>query len=336
MGNVAAWMHEAPDAPIAGTGTWRTFVAAQLARKHPQATEERKGASGGSIDVTWYETELDQLNQHDNTPDTAVDMEQLRQKNTSFFWFLTFFHEENNAAWWLQQFTAQRVLSLAKIGANGYKESAATAILRTAWNDSTSVNTKIAAVALHVPWPPPDVDFRQGKAVTFYDVGKPFDYLGNFPAYPFTLDGIRYPNSETAFQCLKFMLANKGPDRQKQSDYVYRAGTERGGRGAFDAARELSASVDHKVWTVIKNWVMLRVVVQKFWDNGDLRRRLLAEVGENDAIAEVTTNDNYWAIPMQEFQPGMYNVGRSGDGNWLGRTHTWVGWFLRHLPSNRE
>lgn len=298
---------------------------------------------GTQFDVDDFDREFNAVVAADETPDTAeADVAALRQAHISFFYFLSVFREERNATWWRNQFAESGITALDGIESNGYTHKAASLILDNAMSDpSTSEHTKLAAVALQVPWPPRNAHFDRGRSVTFYDEDKPYWYLGNFPTSRFTLDGIRYCNSETAFQYLKFVLAGYEKTRAEDSKVVYDAGCDpnRGGRKAFNAANDKlrTKRIDFRnVWRIIRNWVMFRVVFQKFRENSQFKTWLFTEIGDDDAITEVTVNDNYWAVPPSQFRSGVYVTGDNGNGNWLGRTHVWVRRFLMHLESQSQ
>ena len=108
-----------------------------------------------------------------------------------------------------------------------------------------------------------------------------YGFLSNFAAYPFELDGERWPTSEHYFQAMKFL----SPETQsliRSLDTL--------GRAAKVGRREKPLRND---WESVKDQVMFDAVWAKFTQNPDIARKLL-DTGDAYLI-EHTKNDSYWA-----------------------------------------
>lgn len=104
-------------------------------------------------------------------------------------------------------------------------------------------------------------------------------FMSNYYSCEFMMDGIRYKNAEAAFQSHKVPLE----ERRQFSDMPPAAAKHFGRHVSFPAN-----------WDKTRDDVMRRVVMAKFEQNEDLKRRLL-ETG-TQPIEEDTTSwhDNYW------------------------------------------
>lgn len=119
------------------------------------------------------------------------------------------------------------------------------------------------------------------EEIRFYAVKDGYGCFSNFAAYPFELDGKRWPTSEHYFQAQKFAGTPYEEEiRQERSPMIAaRLGRKR--------AWPLRAD-----WEQVKDDVMRRAVRAKFDQHPELREILL---GTGAAVLiEHTQNDAYW------------------------------------------
>lgn len=106
-----------------------------------------------------------------------------------------------------------------------------------------------------------------------------FRFLSNFYPATIVMDGLRFTNSEAAFQ------SQKEPEKANMYEGLDPKTTKAMGRKAN--LRE--------DWDEVKNDVMRRIVKLKFEQNIDLAKKL---IGTGDAVLIEGNNwhDNYWGI----------------------------------------
>lgn len=115
--------------------------------------------------------------------------------------------------------------------------------------------------------------------IRFYRAHDDYGFLSNFAAYPFELDGKRWPTSEHYFQAMKFL----NPETQNLIRSL-----DTPGRAAKVGRREKPLRKD---WESVKDQVMFDAVLAKFTQNPDIARKLLST---GDAyLIEHTKNDSY-------------------------------------------
>ncbi|MCE9547193.1 MAG: NADAR family protein [Planctomycetia bacterium] len=132
-------------------------------------------------------------------------------------------------------------------------------------------------------------------AIHFYSTGDEYGEFSNFAAFPFTLDGKRWPTSEHYFQALKFA----------DEDYREKIRLAKSPMIAARLGRSRKVTI-RRDWESAKIDVMRRAVRAKFAAHQELRALLLA-TGE-EAIVEDAARDDFWGC------------GSTGSGkNWLGR-----------------
>ena len=117
--------------------------------------------------------------------------------------------------------------------------------------------------------------------IRFYRAHDDYGFLSNFAAYPFELDGKRWPTSEHYFQAMKFL----SPETQSLIRSL-----DTPGRAAKVGRREKPLRND---WESVKDQFMFDAVLAKFTQNPDIARKLL-DTGDAYLI-EHTKNDSYWA-----------------------------------------
>ncbi len=133
------------------------------------------------------------------------------------------------------------------------------------------------------------------ETILFYNENELNGYLSNYYLVPIAVDGIVYRSSEHYYQSQK----TEDPDFAKR---IRDAET-------CDEAKNLGNSEECVVrsdWKTYRNMAMMRILIEKFSQNEDLRQMLLST---GDAVlVENSTHDYYW--------------GRGADGsgfNMLGR-----------------
>lgn len=104
-----------------------------------------------------------------------------------------------------------------------------------------------------------------------------FRFLSNFFPATMVMDGLRFTDTEAAFQ------SQKEPEKAHMFEGLDPATTKAMGRKAN--LRE--------DWDEVKNDVMRRVVRLKFEQNTDLRKRLI-DTGDAVLIEGNNWHDNYW------------------------------------------
>ena len=110
-----------------------------------------------------------------------------------------------------------------------------------------------------------------------------YAFLGNFYDAPVEFGGIRYRNSEAAFQ------AQKCEDEEKR---LWFAGLAPG------RAKSLGGRVRlREDWEEVKTGLMLEIVRAKFTQNPELAEKLLATGGKR-LVEGTTWNDTCWGIDI--------------------------------------
>ena len=108
-----------------------------------------------------------------------------------------------------------------------------------------------------------------------------YEWLSNFSAHPFTLDGVRWPSVEHYYQAQKFTGA-EAVERIRRADTALKA--RKAGQN-----RSLTLRPD---WETAREEVMRAATGAKFGQNRALRARLLA-TGEEELVHE-SRNDVFW------------------------------------------
>jgi len=110
--------------------------------------------------------------------------------------------------------------------------------------------------------------------------GTEYEFLSNFAYASVHYEGILYPTSEHAYQAAKF-----APIKTKK--YIARLQTP---NLAKQAGRRPGLRED---WEEVKDMIMYEIVLLKFVQNDEIRRRLLA-TGEEILVEGNTWHDTYW------------------------------------------
>lgn len=106
-------------------------------------------------------------------------------------------------------------------------------------------------------------------------------YLSNFYDVDLVYDGLRYSNSESAFQ------AQKTLDNDFKIKFSFRSGK---------SAKSLGKSVKlREDWELVKDNIMYEVCLQKFLQNKDILDKLLS-TGDAELIEGNLHGDRYWGV----------------------------------------
>lgn len=106
-------------------------------------------------------------------------------------------------------------------------------------------------------------------------------FLSNFSFSPITYEGIKYNSVEAAFQATKTLDINERKSFSKLSPSQAKA-----------KGRQVELRSD---WEEIKDNVMKELIILKFVNNPEYKRKLLA-TGCAELIEENTWNDTYWGV----------------------------------------
>jgi hypothetical protein len=117
--------------------------------------------------------------------------------------------------------------------------------------------------------------------------------MSNFSPHSVVYNGVKYKTSEHAFQAAK--AASK-----KEHDWVADAVSP------LEAKRRGRKVKLKPYWDEVRDAVMLKVVLDKFWQNEDIAEKLV-NTDEAFLIEGNNWHDDYW---------GMV---KDADGNWRGR-----------------
>lgn len=119
--------------------------------------------------------------------------------------------------------------------------------------------------------------------IKFYRTKEKHGYLSNFYKSPFIYGDKEWPTVEHFFQASKFI--------DKVAKELIRVMPSPMGAAIY--GRNNNVYELRKDWDKVKNKIMYTGVYQKFVQNHDLRKKLLAT--EKRLIIEHTANDSYWA-----------------------------------------
>lgn len=114
-----------------------------------------------------------------------------------------------------------------------------------------------------------------------------YAFLSNFYIAPFVYEGIRYTNSEAAFQ------AQKSLDIECRKKF-----SSLDGKQAKALGRKIVLRPD---WEDVKIAVMYRVLVAKFDQNRHLLN-LLLETGDAELIEGNTWGDTFWGVNSYTYE----------------------------------
>ena len=141
--------------------------------------------------------------------------------------------------------------------------------------------------------------------IRFYELTDPFGDFSNYALYPITIDDVKYPTSEHAYQAAKFTdeefvkqiiqasTPNKARELARQQDLPNHRWAWR---------RELNVKIQDSLkrgvkcredWDEIKEDVMLKILRAKFQQHEKLGKLLLS-TGDAE-ISEFTKRDRFWA-----------------------------------------
>lgn len=118
--------------------------------------------------------------------------------------------------------------------------------------------------------------------IRFYSTRDDYGEFSNFAAFPFDLDGKRWPTSEHYFQAQKFV----GTEHEE----TVRLADSPSTAAKIGRSRLLPLRPD---WEEVKDDVMRKALAAKFAQHPRLQRLLLS-TGEA-TLVEHTKNDRYWA-----------------------------------------
>jgi ribA/ribD-fused uncharacterized protein len=130
------------------------------------------------------------------------------------------------------------------------------------------------------------------------------------PIAPVTYNGFTFPSSEHAYQTAKFYGTHDEALQDVFTRMTKYSGKKNPAAQAKAWAREATRS-DYaflREWEKRKDEVMYEVVVRKFQQNTDLRRRLL---GTGDALLEEGNwwGDRYWGVSPARSGRGLNRLG---------------------------
>lgn len=117
--------------------------------------------------------------------------------------------------------------------------------------------------------------------IYFYSTTDTYGAFSNFAAYPFLLDGLRWPTSEHYFQAAKFAGT-------AYAEQIRTAKTPKLA-AAWGRARTIPLRAD---WEAVKEDVMRAALRAKFAAHADIRQLLLDTAAEE--IIEASPIDYYW------------------------------------------
>ena len=110
--------------------------------------------------------------------------------------------------------------------------------------------------------------------------GKYF-YLSNYYNSPVIYEGIKYKNNEAAFQSMKTL------DIKLRKSFSLLEPNEAKYKGRNIKLRE--------DWEEVKDDIMYNIVLEKFKQNPDLKKRLIS-TGNEELIEGNSWNDTYWGV----------------------------------------
>lgn len=108
-----------------------------------------------------------------------------------------------------------------------------------------------------------------------------YSFLSNFHECKVDYQGLSYNSSESAYQAQKVV----NEDKKKEFQYYHPGKAKRQGR-------KLKARTD---WDNVKNQYMYEIVLAKFLQNDDIRKKLI-DTGDAILIEGNTWNDTYWGV----------------------------------------
>ncbi len=111
-----------------------------------------------------------------------------------------------------------------------------------------------------------------------------YSFLSNFFNVPVEWDGLRYLNSEAAFQAAKVLTD------EERMEFIYLDPSRAKRKG-----RQVKLRAD---WEQVKYGIMEEIVRAKFTQNAELREKLLA-TGDAELIEGNTWGDTCWGVDLR-------------------------------------
>ena len=139
------------------------------------------------------------------------------------------------------------------------------------------------------------------KIIYFHLIDEPNGYLSNWYPSPFTLDGIAYTNVE------QYMMHRKAVTFGDMESAAAILSTDNPGK--IKALGRAVLGYSDTVWNGIRQIVVYKGLLEKFRQNPDLKRQLLAT--HPHTLAECALQDKIWGIGMTmhdeyRFEPDLW------------------------------
>lgn len=127
-----------------------------------------------------------------------------------------------------------------------------------------------------------------GKILCFHLIDEPNGYLSNWYPSPFTMDGICYASVE------QYMMHQKTVTFGDSETAAAILATDDPGK--IKALGRSVRNYSDPIWNGIRQIVVYRGLLEKFRQNAELKRQLLAT--HPHILAECALRDNIWGIGM--------------------------------------
>lgn len=143
--------------------------------------------------------------------------------------------------------------------------------------------------------------------IYFYSEKDQYGEFSNFYSSPFIINGIRYPTVEHYFQAQKFLGPSATPRSMEYAQIIISQNTPNKTKvlanqkikGGYKWVQDLNDIIrnysDVKIrpdWENVKDNIMRKGSIHKFWQNPNLLKILLST--DDKMLAEHTPRDKYW------------------------------------------
>lgn len=146
------------------------------------------------------------------------------------------------------------------------------------------------------------------RIICFHNPDEANGYLSNWYLSDFEIDGVRYSSMEQYMMYQKAMTF--------QDNEIAQQILETFDVGKIKALGRSVKGYDDLVWSGMRQIIVYHGVLEKFRQNDELKKKLLAT--EQDVLAECAVQDKIWGIGLSMKDEGRFDMHKWQGQNLLG------------------
>lgn len=146
------------------------------------------------------------------------------------------------------------------------------------------------------------------KIICFHNPNEENGYLSNWYLSRFSLNGVLYSSLEQYMMYQKALLFS--------DDYVSEKILSTTDVSAIKKLGREVKNYDDSIWNGMRQIIVYRGLLEKFSQNHNLKKQLLAT--NNDIFAECAVNDVIWGIGLSMTDPNRLSINKWRGQNLLG------------------